>query len=181
MTSKTNSRGQLVGFYSGLGSDDRGRFLTEIQNWSDVQLERTHDYMQWLFPLVERSAFNSRAPILDAKTIDEFRRRPELRANFGISFMRMLSFYGFELVRDDVLRVLPSRSFAEQAENWLRPSNHNHVRITRILKSLRLLGLGDEAAAFLRCLTALYGKELTRAEPRISEQTFYHWQSAMGK
>jgi len=73
---------QLVRFYARLAPDDRGRFLEEIQGWSDLQLERTHDYIQWLFPLTKRSAFNPSAPILDAKAISEFRSRPKLRANF---------------------------------------------------------------------------------------------------
>jgi hypothetical protein len=90
----------------------------------------------------------------------------------------MLVFYGFELVEDDPLRVVPSESFPEQSTNWLELSNHNHLRITRILKSLRLLGLEEESAAFFRCLAGLYGKESATAAPRISEETFHYWRSA---
>jgi hypothetical protein len=63
-------------------------------------------------------------------------------------------------VKDDVLPVAPSKPFAEQAENWLTPLNHNHLLIAPILKSLRLLGLEDEATtAFFRYLAGLYGTE----------------------
>jgi hypothetical protein len=172
---------QLVRFYARLAPDDRGRFLEEIQGWSDLQLERTHDYIQWLFPLTKRSAFNPSAPILDAKAISEFRSRPKLRANFRASLVRMLAFYGLELVGDRPLRVVPSASFSEQAENWLTPSNHNHLRITRILESLMLLGLEEEAAACFCCLKGLYGKESARVEPRISEETFHFWQLAAAR
>ena len=168
----------LADFYAGSGRDDRGRSLHQIQTWSDGELERVHNYMQWLFPLTERSAFNPCAPILDAKTIGEFRKQSGLRAHLEISFVRMLAFFGFELVNENPLRVVPSKLFAEQAENWLRPSNHNYRRITRIIKSLRLLGLDDQALAFFRCLARLYDKETETAEPRISRETFAFWKAA---
>lgn len=168
----------LLTFYSGLGPDDRGRFLHEIQNWPDEDLEITHDYIQWLFPLRERSAFNLRAPILDAKTIAAFRANPKLRTNFKASFIRILTFYGFTLLEDPPVRVIPASSFPERAENWLTPGNHNYLRITRILKSLRLLGLEQEALAFFRCLSALYHRESAGGFSPISHENFEYWRDA---
>jgi len=173
-------RSRLLSFYAGAGPDDRGRFLREILQWSDDELERTHDYIQWLFPLTEPSGFHPGAPLLDAESIREFQSRPELQSNLRISFIRMLVFLGFELHEDNPLRVTPSESFPERSQNWLTPSNHNHLRITRILKSLRLLGLEEEAAAFFRCLEGLYGKESRAPLPLISEETFNYWRSAAG-
>jgi hypothetical protein len=175
-----NRESTLINFYAGGGSDNRGRMLSEIHRWSDEELERTHDYIQWLFPLSERSAFNMHAPILDAKVIQEFRARPELRENLRASFVRMLAFLGFRLLTDEPLRVVPAADFGEQAQNWLTPGNHNHLRITRILKSLRILGLEEEATALFRCLEGLHGKESRTPRPRISEETFSYWRSAVG-
>jgi Opioid growth factor receptor (OGFr) conserved region len=118
------------------------------------------------------------APTLDKKSIREFRSRPELRANLCVALKRLLAFYGLELIEADYLRAVPSASFAERSRSWLTPSNHNHLRITRILSSLRLLGLEEEAAAFYHCLEALYRKESASAEPRISEETFDYWRRA---
>jgi hypothetical protein len=168
----------LLSFYAGTRPDGEGRFLREIQYGPDHKLECTHDYIQWLFPLMEKSGFQPDTPILDAKDVREFRSRSELHRNLRSSFMRMLIFYGFELVEDDPLRVVPSESFDERSRNWLTLSNHNHLRITRILKSLRVLGLEEEAAAFFRCLAGLYGKESATNAPRISEETFSYWRSA---
>jgi Opioid growth factor receptor (OGFr) conserved region len=170
----------IIPFYQGVVADDRGRSLRQIWRWPDEKLEHVHDYIQWLFPLPEPSSFNPEAPTLDKQAIREFHARPELRANMRSSFVRMLVFYGFELVEEDPLRVIPSESFAERSRNWLRPSNHNHLRITRILRSLRLVGLEQEAAAFFRCLAGLYGKESSSPEPRISEETFGYWRAAVG-
>ena len=45
--------------------------------------------------------------------------------------------------------------FYRDTEGWRRPSDHNHLRITRIIKSLRLIS-GDAAAdAFKRSIEAL--------------------------
>jgi Opioid growth factor receptor (OGFr) conserved region len=80
---------------------------------------------------------------------------------------------------EDPLRVIPSKSFDYRANNWLTRSNHNHLRITRILKSIAILGLKEESAAFLRCLEALYRMESGEQEQRILEETFLYWQSAL--
>jgi Opioid growth factor receptor (OGFr) conserved region len=169
----------IIRFYDGVVADDRGRSLREIWRWPDEKLESTHDYIQWLFPLPERSGFNPEAPLFDKETQREFRSRPELRARMRTSFVRMLAFYGFDLVEDDTLRVIASPAFEERTANWLTRSNHNHLRITRILKSLRLAGLEEEAEAFFRCLTEVYGKEAASREPRISEETFHFWRGAV--
>ncbi len=115
---------------------------------------------------------------MDAKTIREFRLRLELLRNMQTSFRRMLAFYGMEIQEADQLRVARAVSFAERSQNWLTPSNHNHLRITRILKSLRLLGLEAEAIAFFECLADIYRVESAKQAPGISDETFSFWQAA---
>ena len=170
---------ELLGFYSDVGPDNRGRFLREIQNRPDDELERTHDYIQWLFPLEEPSGFNLNAPTLNAYTINRFRSDADLRRRLQTSLVRMLAFYGLEMHATVPPRVSCAESFPERAENWLTPSNHNHLRITRILKSLCLLGLEDQANAVFRFLEELYKMESARPHPRISIETFGHWRSAV--
>ena len=172
---------RLSSFYAGIRPDDRGRFLRDILRWPDHELESTHDYIQWLFPLAERSGFNPEAPILPEKALREFRSQPELRRNVQASFRRMLAFYGMEIQEASALTVTRTFFFADRAENWIKPSNHNHLRITRILKSLRLLGLEAEAAAFFECLANIYRLESAKTTPRISEETFAFWQAAAAR
>jgi Opioid growth factor receptor (OGFr) conserved region len=57
-------------------------------------------------------------------------------------------------------------------------SNHNHLRITRILKSLRLLGLEAEATAFFVCLADIYHVESGKDAPGISDETLTFWKAA---
>jgi hypothetical protein len=166
----------IVAFYSGQGLDHRGRPLAEVQQWPDEKLEAVHDYIQWMFPLREPSAFNPQAPLLDEETIQAFRSRPDLQEYLRASFIRMLRFYGLDLVSVPRLEVVEAGNFTERSSDWLIPYNHNHLRITRILKSLRTLGLEHEADAFFHRLA-----EIHHAGPRmITAETFRFWRSAAG-
>ena len=158
----------LLEFYSGAGSDDRGRRIEDIWRFSHAELEAIHDYIQWLFPLTERSAFNPGAPVLDDATIQRFKSDATLRANLERSLEVMLDFYGFARERD---RIVKSPSFAERSANWLTPGNHNFLRLTRILKSLTLLGLANRAAQLLACLEGVYAAN----ERVIGARTISFW------
>ena len=167
---------QVIDFYSGRDTDHRGRTLDEILAWDDQRLEHTHDYIQWLFPLAEPSRFNPHAPLLTDADRAEFERRPELRAKMLGAFRRMLEFYGFaiEHARSDGEGRLPITGL-DQSRHWLSPGNHNYLRITRILTSLRLVGLATWADAFFEALAQLY-----RDQPAaIGAETFGYWERAI--
>jgi hypothetical protein len=167
----------IISFYSGNTPDDRGRYLKDIQQWPDHRLESVHDFIQWLFPLREPSGVNPGAPVLDRATIAEFRSRPDLQENLRQSWRRMLKFYGFEASTGPNWTVRPATNFDERAKNWLTPYNHNHLRITRIIKCLRALGLETEAQSFFDALSVIYrSQQFTGA---ISPVTFEYWQSAV--
>ncbi|QOY87180.1 opioid growth factor receptor-related protein [Paludibaculum fermentans] len=166
----------LVSFYGGTTRDDEGRWLQEIRQWPDERLEYTHDYIQWMFPLRERSQFNSGAPVLDEAAIAVFLHDAGLRAELFESLKRMLVFYGLEWHEGAVRRT---ERFAERAGEWVAAGHHNHLRITRILKCLTLLGLADEARAFFNCLSAVYEEERGKARPGISAVTFRFWSDAL--
>ena len=169
---------RIVGFYTGAEPDHRGRQLHEIQAWPDDKLETVHDYIQWLFPLPERSGFNIAAPVLTAESIQEFQTRPELRENLRLSFLRMMSFYGLEVGLAEPITVTRPVSFASKAAGWPSPGNHNHLRITRIINCLSVLGLRAEAKAFFECLSDIYGDEQKKSFPAISDETFEYWRAA---
>ncbi|KAI4216352.1 MAG: hypothetical protein LQ351_001362 [Letrouitia transgressa] len=144
-----------VRFYSQPNTTDhRGRTLATILAWPDDNLEWSHDYIQNLFPLPERSPYNPSAPVIDRATFDAFRSNAELRERLRDSFVRMLRFYGFELhtTSPGELQVVQDSNFREAAQNWVSRSDHNHLRITRIIRSCRVLGLENEAAAFHEAL-----------------------------
>jgi hypothetical protein len=119
----------------------------------DEQWEAVHDFIQWLFPLPEASGFNFYAPMLTDEDIATFRGEERLRGNVRRSFRRFLAFVGLVLTEDG--QVVEGPNFASRAPDfWGRP-NHNWLRTTRVLRSLRLLGLEWEARAFYAKLEAL--------------------------
>jgi hypothetical protein len=171
---------QIIGFYSGTDPDLRGRYVQEIQAWPDDQLETAHDYIQWLFPLSEKSGFNVAAPVLTRESIQEFRTQPDLQQKLRGSFLRMMTFYGFETRFGKQITVTRAPNFAAKATGWLSPGNHNHLRITRILRCLTVLGLEAEAKAFFGCLSGVYDDEQSKPMPAISEDTMQYWRKALG-
>jgi Opioid growth factor receptor (OGFr) conserved region len=172
-----NSR--IIKFYSGAEPDHRGRYLHEIQQWPDDQLEKVHDYIQWLFPLTEQSGFNVAAPVLNRESIQVFRTRPELQEKLRASFLCMMNFYGLVARLDERVAVTRAPSFATKAPVWLSPGNHNHLRITRILKCLNVLGLESEAKALFACLSEIYEDERDKELPAISDETMCYWTEAV--
>ncbi len=173
-----NVQSDLVRFYSGVGPDHRGRYLSDIQQWSDDRLEAVHDYIQWLFPLLEPSAFNVAAPVLTSTSIQQFRAQPELQQKLRASFLRMMDFYGLQVHSGEKIVVTRAAGFAARSRVWLSAGNHNHLRITRILRSLRLLGLEGEATAFFDCLSEIYRNEQKEPFAAISEETMFYWREA---
>jgi hypothetical protein len=167
----------LIQFYLGLSPDGEGRMLRDVWAWSFENLERIHNYIQWLFPLSEPSQFNMRAPVLDREAIQQFRMESKLRDNLIISLNVMLRFYGFEtFTGDNQVRVRKAPNFHERKRNWLTTGNHNFLRLTRILKSLKLLGLPEYALAFYGALEDLY---INEAANIIGSLTFHYWQTAI--
>ena len=169
----------IIAFYSGAAPDNRGRYVNEIQASPDEYLEAAHDYVQWLFPLPEPSGFNAAAPILTRKTMQEFRMRPELQERLRASFLRMMNFYGLEARPGEQITVTRSSNFADKATVWLSAGNHNHLRITRILRCLSILGLEPEAKAFFNCLSEIYRDEQNKPMPAISDETIVYWGQAV--
>jgi hypothetical protein len=168
----------LLAFYTGDGCNVQGRTYSEILAWSDAVLEAVHDYIQWLFPLPEASAFNPLAPVLTPALIEAFRNSEALRSRLRAAWLRMLAFYGFTLEHHEQKgQVVPSASFPQRAGNWLTPHNHNHLRLTRILRSLHLLGLEQESLALFAALETVYKDEL-QGQHRITPETFEYWQRA---
>jgi len=144
----------IVVFYSG-GVDRNGRTLREILAWGDATLEGVHDYIQWVFPTRQPSGVNPFAPLVTTETVRAFAADADLRRALLDAFTRMLRFYGLRrMAHDDgAVRVaIDETRFADRAEHWLRPNNHNHLRLTRIMESLAALGLAQDAKALQRCL-----------------------------
>jgi len=133
-------KNEIVLFYEGTISDTECRFLDDILKFSNLHLESVHNYIQFLFPNRDESAVNLSAPLLTDAIVAEFKARPELRAAVKRSLDTMIKFYDMD------------------AKNpwWCTKNNHNYLRCTRILNTLREFGMTDELNNFHSQLMDIY-------------------------
>ena len=163
---------KLIDFYSGKAPDAHGRYLNEILSWDYETLESTHNYIQWLFPLDTSSNFNLDAPVLTPIDKYIFSGSVLLKENIMKSFLLMLDFYGFQHRKSG--KIVQSSSFKQRETNWLNHGNHNMLRISRILRSLCLLGLNDTAHQFFSALCKVY-----KGNPKPIGISFKYWHQAV--
>ncbi len=97
----------------------------------DEDIEQVHDFIQWLFPLDAPSGANRRAPVLSAEDVKAIHASGLAQIALAAGTDRMAAFY-------------------QRNSHWLVDHDHNHLRITRIIKSLRLLRGPGEAEDFRR-------------------------------
>lgn len=162
---------QIVDFYRGERGNNVGHTLADMMTWTNGQLEMDHDWVQWVFASNERSMMNGEAPVLTKDESKIFESDPELQDKVKQSFIRMLTFLDFKLTKDDESGV-----FIEPKDDnipwWIRGSfNHNMLRMTRVLKCLRLTGLTQYAMAMYDALREFKDK--------VSHNTWSYWHGAV--
>ena len=145
----------LVAFLNGEGTDYKGRCLLDIWNFDDNEIEQTHDYIQFMFPLAEKSGSYFNAPILSLEDIKAIRLSEVAQANLKKSAEWYLGFLG----RND---------------HWIKSYDHNHLRITRVIKSIRLLISEKDADMFK---SAFY-ETLGSSENKIDLKAKMFWDKA---
>ncbi|KAF2492050.1 hypothetical protein BU16DRAFT_529430 [Lophium mytilinum] len=233
--------------------DARGRTLDDIIEHGDNWFEQCHDYVQMLFPLPEGSPFNFAAPVITRAVFDAFRARPELQAELRRAWVRMMKFYGFDVVQEAAeegkskeeadseveaeaeagaeskagtpsieeanvskhdgqaqetkespdavqsneitatepamiesgtevaipapekrIKLVPASNHLKAFQNWVTRFDHNHLRITRVLRSLRVLGLQEECDVYFSMLVTVYEQY-----GRINERSLIYWKRAV--
>ena len=146
---------RLLAFLEGQGGDGRGRSLFDVLGFDDAALELNHDFIQWLFPLPEPSGAVPDAPVLTADDMQAIHDSILAQCALAAATDRMEAFY-------------------RRTNQWLRPHDHNHLRITRIIRSLRLLRGDAEADAFRDAVLAMV--EAARAP--VSARSRGYWTTA---
>ena len=135
----------LVLFLTDDGRDAAGRTFADVLAMDDGQIEARHDFIQWLFPLTEPSRAVPGSPWLDAAALTALRDHPEAARRQAQAAARMLAFY-------------------RATTGWRGRFDHNQQRITRIIRSLRLVSGDDAADAFKAHILALAEGSAVNAE-----------------
>jgi hypothetical protein len=170
---------RITDFYLRKLKHPSGAYVDAIWKWQYGQLEYEHTFIQWLFPLPEMSQAVPSRPILMTADVRRFKADANLRDGLVKSLVLMLGFYGFELNEGGDASKTPtiqrSAKYAERAKHWVTANNHNHLRITRILRSLTLLGLADYAKEFFAALQRVYLENVSI----IGEVSYGYWKRAL--
>jgi len=146
----------LIEFLRGTGPDSHGRYHADILKFSDKELEETHDYIQWLFPLRDESAAVPGSPFLESEDVVRVIREDEdIQENLVMALVRMHRFY-------------------ENNDFWLRQGDHNHLRITRILKSISLLSSKENAVDFYDFIM----RRVRDAQP-VTAESLEYWKKSI--
>ena len=128
-----------------------GLTVEKIMAMSPLELEDKHDWVQWAFPTWEPSRYNLSAPVLTRAELTIYLPVKDMRLNIA----RMAEHY---------LDAL-SRTVA-----WRHPGDHNHMRLCRLIKCLRMFKmteLAERVYAF-----AIRGTSYT-------DETRCHWFDAL--
>ena len=92
----------------------------ELLSISNEDFESKHGFIQWAFPTPESSNQVSDAPVLDLETAVWLAEKPEVSTFLEAMTVRFLEFLSVN-------------------DHWKQRYNHNHLRISRAIQSLRLL------------------------------------------
>ena len=145
----------VLAFMENNGSDHKKRKLLDIIKEDDHFWEREHDFIQWLFPLDEKSMAVPKSPVLRAPEIQDIKDSQ---------------------IAQEALQKATKRfkQFLHNSFDWRYYNDHNHLRITRVIKSLRLTVSDASATNFKRWIY----DELDEDLERISHKTRSFWQDA---
>lgn len=147
----------FVNFLTNNEPDFKNRFLKDIWNFSDEDIEYTHDFIQLLFPLNEKSSAISNGIYLDSNEA-------------------ILSIKANKLATENIVKSSKwFLSFLARNSHWKRKHDHNYLRITRIIKSLRLLVSDQEANKFYESFMQLVDENL---RSKINSTTLTYWENA---
>ena len=137
----------LVNFLNGTGLDHQGRYLRDIWDFDDRAIEQTHDFIQWLFPLNEGSSAVRNSPVLNEQEIELIRASKTARGSLLASVDRY-------------------KVFLLNTTRWRNSYDHNQLRITRVIKSLRLLTDDETANGFKYWVAGQLGDQIDSINTR---------------
>lgn len=160
---------QITDFFALKSPDDKGRMLFHVLGLQNSQIEASHDLIQWIFPTAEKSKFNPDAPVLTEEDVLAFKSVPELQNNLRWAYSRFLLFLG---LKTEGGKVVKGDNFEDRYKDVWSCWNHNFLRITRAISSLRTLGLMSES-------WALYEGVLDVCGDDIADHTRAFWKAAV--
>jgi hypothetical protein len=147
----------ILDFYRGLPVHPTGFTFDEALRLPNVYWEKCHELVQWFFPLPEPSKMHPTAPIATEKDFEAFKTNQEL----GDRLTRAVNRY-----------VL----FLKGYSGWRRKKDHNHLRVTRIIRCLTLAGMPGLALSFYHKVLLFIGPDGI-----VPHETIEYWKEALNE
>jgi len=163
----------LPDFFRGNGLDVKGRTLAEMREFDFEQMESCTDFLQWMFPTDEASSFILGSPKLTKELQQMFSEDSLLRHELYLNLSHFCEFLGLELQDGPPVKVIKGDHFQQRVPTcWTMTfgSNHNWLRISRVLHCLGLCSLSEEQKALIECLEGIFKEGDVLCESAIS-----HW------
>ena len=142
-------------FLTNHAEDFKGRNLDLIWQFSDAEIESNHDFIQLIFPTNKRSQNSFHGYYLDnEQVIEKLKNNVEVKANLLKSAAWFLA-------------------FLSRNKSWINGYDHNQLRITRVIESLRLLVSDEAANEFFQSILGL-----VKDPAAINPTTIKFWEEA---
>jgi hypothetical protein len=147
--------------------------FSEILEWPDYKLEVEHDFIQWLFP-DKTGGTNKNAPKLSRDDIEIFKKDKTIRTNVLKAIVRMLRFYGYIIVKDDVVQVQNLKRMEKGVYIGLY-SEHNYKRLTRMMVFLNKIDMKILSRMIMLSLCYAMRKDKFLRHKFLSSGALNHW------
>ncbi len=158
-----------VKFLSGEKIDDKSfRFNSceDFRHANDSDLENFHDYVQVVFPNFEKSSYANSDLYLN-KNIEKWKKvlsNKEIciktQENLNLNLIRMLKFWRFEVVVNEENNKITKLVASDDGTPFMN-GNHNGLRLTRVLISLKIFGLNDEYELLMKAIEEKHTDKLS--------------------
>ena len=116
-------KGESIGSITGYLNDSST--ILKIFHYDDYMLEKSHSFIQWVFPTITPSAYNGYSPILFLSDYLILRNSKLVISTLNFFALKMLSYWGLNGGNRSFLTLL---------------HGHNGLRLSRAIESLTLFG-----------------------------------------
>ena len=142
-------------FLTNQTNDFKGRNLDLIWDFSDAEIESNHDFIQLIFPTNKPSRNSFHGYYLDDELlINKLKKNVVVKENLMKSAAWFLG-------------------FLSRNKSWINGYDHNQLRITRVIESLRLLVSDKAANEFFQSILSL-----VKDPAAINPTTIKFWEEA---
>ncbi len=131
-------------------NDESFRFKScnGLRSASNNDLEDNHDFIQAVFPNLEKSRYANQDLYLNKNLkkwqdlMQDLEIRLKIQENLRLNLIRILTFFGFEVTLGDSSKIIKLKAKTDGVA--FKPGNHNGLRLTRVLICLKIFGLNRE-------------------------------------